>query len=489
VGVAAGDLLPLVLPGHESAAVDVNDDGVDEVSISAGTSLAPQGSQLVDGGGATVSTYANTAGNTFDNGPALNLADYTSVGNVTGTDGSMWAVKGGLTLNGAANLLAVNQNLPFSHVQQAWEIGTGTSPAPAAPGYPRATDDFQLLSNAAIARVAGSGPGRHILAGTGMYQIHAYDSTGQEAPGWPKFTGGWNQPTPAVGDADGDGDLDVTGYTREGWSFLWDTDPDRTAGGSDDGVDACDASNEEWWTSRHDEHGTGNYGTDARPPGTPQGLQAQRSGSTVTFTWTAPGDDWMCGTADRYRVIGSPTPITSPGDGTQIGADEEDPLAAGDGEQLDLTDAQLGGAQHVAILYRDEAGNWGLLASVQVPAAGGGGGGGGEPEPPAEPPANPPLAGPCANVIPGTGGADKLTGTEGGDRISGRRGRDKIKGGAGDDCLRGGRGPDRVSGGEGDDRIHVRGGRRDRVKCGPGEDTVVASATDRVGKSCEEVTD
>ncbi len=124
VGVAAGDLLPLVLPGHESAAVDVDGDDIDEVSISAGTSLAGQGSQLVDGTGTTVSTYANAVANTLDNGPILNLADYTSVGNVSGLPNSIWAVKGGLTVNGAANLLAVNQNLPFSHVEQAWEIGS-----------------------------------------------------------------------------------------------------------------------------------------------------------------------------------------------------------------------------------------------------------------------------------------------------------------------------------------------------------------------------
>ena len=215
----------------------------------------------------------------------------------------------------------------------------------------------------------------------------------------------------------------------------------------------------------------------------PEGLAAQRNGSTVAFTWTAPGDDWMCGTADRYRVIGSPNPITSPTDGTPITSDEEDPAAAEGDEQLDLTDAQLGGANHVAILYRDEAGNWGLLASVQVPAAGGGGG---DPDP--SNPTNPPtVAGPCANTIAGTSGPDKLTGTEGGDRINGQGGPDKIKGGSGDDCLRGGRGPDRISGGDGDDKIHVRGGRRDRVNCGPGDDTVVASKTDRVAKSCETV--
>jgi hypothetical protein len=454
------------------------------VSVSAATSLAGQGSKLVNGSGGTVATYANATGNTLDSGPVLNLADYTSVGNVTGAPNSIWAVKGGLTANGAANLLAVNQNLPFTHVEQAFDLSAVSSQtAPSAPGYPRATDDFQLLSQAPIARVGGTGPGRQILVGTGMYQLHAYGIGGIEPTGWPKFTGGWTQPTPAVGDADGDGDLDVTGNTREGWSFLWDT-----------GTDACESgtpettTNNEWWTARHDERGTGNYGTDSRPPGTPEDLAAQRSGSTVTLTWSAPGDDWMCGTADRYRVIASPNPINSPSDGTPVGPDDEDPLATGEREELALTDTQLGNAAHVAVLHRDDAGNWGLLASVAVPAQAGGGEP--TPTPTPEPPANPPTsAGPCANQIPATSGDDQLTGTDGGDRISGQGGADKIKGGAGDDCLRGGRGRDRISGGAGDDTIHVRGGRRDRVRCGPGDDTVKASASDRVGRSCETVRD
>jgi Ca2+-binding RTX toxin-like protein len=73
--------------------------------------------------------------------------------------------------------------------------------------------------------------------------------------------------------------------------------------------------------------------------------------------------------------------------------------------------------------------------------------------------------------------------------MNGRGGADKIKGGAGDDCLRGGRGGDKVSGGAGDDKIHVRGGRTDKVNCGPGKDTVLASARDKVRKSCERVRD
>ena len=54
VGVAAGDLLPFVLPGHDAAVVDTDGDGVDEVSVSAATSVnGAGGTRLVDADGAT----------------------------------------------------------------------------------------------------------------------------------------------------------------------------------------------------------------------------------------------------------------------------------------------------------------------------------------------------------------------------------------------------------------------------------------------------
>ena len=157
VGVAAGDLLPLVLPGHDAAVLDEDGDGDDEVSVSAATGF---NGRLVDGDGSDVSSYTNTAANSPDQGPVINLADYPSIGDLSGNDNPL-VLKGGLTVNGAANLLAVNQNLPFSHVEQAWDPSDGSPVA----GYPLATDDFQLVSQASVGRVSGSGadapgPGR-----------------------------------------------------------------------------------------------------------------------------------------------------------------------------------------------------------------------------------------------------------------------------------------------------------------------------------------
>jgi Ca2+-binding RTX toxin-like protein len=531
IGVAAGDLLPLVLPSHDAAVLDTNGDGTDEVSVSAGTGVVGAGgAELVDGGGNVISNYTSAASpNVTDTGPILNLADYPSIGDLSG-GGNPSVIKGGLTINGVANLLAVNQNLPFNHVEQAWDPVTGTP----LPGFPRATDDFQLVSQAAVARVSGSGPGSQALVGTGLYQVHAYGADGSEAAGWPKFTGGWTQATPATGDVNGDGNLDVSAVTREGWSFLWSTD-----------VNACAAgANDQWPGFHHDEFNSANYGTDARPPGTPTGLTATpRADGGEDLSWTAPGDDWLCGTADRYELRVSADPISKPSDGTAIG--ERSATAAGGDEQTDsLTAAEVGTARYGAVLYRDDAGNWGRIASVDL-----GRGTGPGPGPGAD----------CSTRIDGTEGTDRLSGGAAGESINGRGGNDRIaagggddcvkagagndrasggtgddrvsgqddndrlRGGAGDDLVRGGEGndrlnggagndrmqgkggrdringadgadvlrgggmPDRVSGGDGDDSIEVVGGGRDRVRCGGGHDVVRAGDSDRVARDCERV--
>jgi hypothetical protein len=504
VGVAAGDLLPLVLPGHDAAVLDTDGDGTDEVSLTAGTGI---GGLVVDGTGAEQAAYQNAVANSPDQGPVLNLADYPAIGDLAG-DGTPLVIKGGLTVNGAANLLATNQNLPFSHVVQAWDPSTGL----AQPGFPRATDDFQLVSMPSIGRVSGSGPERQAIYGTGLYQLHAYGPDGLDAEGWPKFTGGWIYASPSIGDTDGDGDLDVTTLTREGWSFMWDT-----------GVDACDDSNSEWWTYHHDEHGTANYSTDARPPGTATDLAAERDGDAVTLSWYAPGDDWLCGTADRYRVLASHGPIDSPADGDLVAAGSA-ASPAGVIEFADLEAGDLKSATHAGVLYRDDAGNWGLVADVALPRKNGEGDGGGETGggdgpgqsggdtgapagdtgPGDSGAADDGSAGDsgsadggsadgggasaaCSNAIDGSAGDDKLSGTDGPDVIRGLDGADRINARGGDDCVSGQGGEDLLSGGSGDDVIRAAGGGRDRVDCGPGEDIAFINRSRDRARNCEKV--
>jgi hypothetical protein len=270
IGTLTGDILPLVVPSHDAAVVDVDGDGRDEVSISAATGAA----RLVAADGSTIKSFQQVPGpdaQITDRSLQLNLADYPAIGRLQAGEPPA-VVKGGLSTNGVVNLLAVNQNLPFNHTVQAWSLGASRNDPRAGtylPGYPVATDDYQLLSQPALAKVDGSGGGRQALVGTGLYQLHAYGALGAEPKGWPKFLGGWIQSTPAVGDVDGDGRLDVLAFTREGWGFAWGTDaPACSVGGA--------ATNEEWWTFHHDEHGTARHGHDARPPSRPGPLTVER---------------------------------------------------------------------------------------------------------------------------------------------------------------------------------------------------------------------
>jgi Ca2+-binding RTX toxin-like protein len=90
-----------------------------------------------------------------------------------------------------------------------------------------------------------------------------------------------------------------------------------------------------------------------------------------------------------------------------------------------------------------------------------------------------------AAVREGTRGDDRLIGGGRGDVIIGKPGDDRLVGLGGNDTLVGGRGRDRLVGGRGDDTINSRDRARDTVRCGPGWDTVVADAADKVPASCE----
>ena len=161
-------------------------------------------------------------------------------------------------------------------------------------------------------------------------------------------------------------------------------------------------------------------------------------------------------------------PIAHSGDGTQIA---DDAAGSGGGSVArQFGSGAIGNATHLAVLYRDEAGNWGLVADTAIPPAHG------EP-PPAE----------CrTTVLGGTPGDDVLVGTDDSERVIGRAGADHIRAKGGDDCVKPGPGRDHVSAGSGDDVIRARGENKDRINCGPGDDTAFANPKDRL-RGCETV--
>jgi hypothetical protein len=97
------------------------------------------------------------------------------------------------------------------------------------------------------------------------------------------------------------------------------------------------------------------------------------------------------------------------------------------------------------------------------------------------------FGGPGRDRMLGGPGNDGLGGRGGADRMSGGKGPDRLNGGGGNDRLIAGGATNRLSGGGGNDRLFARNGFEDKVRCGRGNDRVVADADDNVLPDCEQV--
>jgi Ca2+-binding RTX toxin-like protein len=71
------------------------------------------------------------------------------------------------------------------------------------------------------------------------------------------------------------------------------------------------------------------------------------------------------------------------------------------------------------------------------------------------------------------------------DQLDGAGGPDELNGDDGADSLKGGSGRDALDGGGGSDFLGSVDGERDRVVCGPGNDTAIVDTNDRVAGGCE----
>ena len=224
--------------------------------------------------------------------------------------------------------------------------GVSRSDGMPLPQYTHQIYGLACLSAPAIADVTGDGA-PDILQPADSGAMHGWDGvSGQNATGWPKWTGGWGLFTPAVGDIDGDGKVEVAEGTREGWLHVWKT-PGLASG------------DDEAWHWHQNDRNTGHYGDDTRPPAGVRDLVVD--GPTLTFT--SPGDDWNSGTPTAYQVFGASVPITADTLSratrlTSTGA----PVAAGTRATVTVPNAQH--YSYVAVRAVDDAGNLGPLRVV-----------------------------------------------------------------------------------------------------------------------------
>ncbi len=159
-------------------------------------------------------------------------------------DGTLDVVTSGGSLNLAINLQSkTNTGLAGANLLAMWSGKTGAM----LPASPMVLEDFTFFNSQAIANLDGDDY-PEVITGSGGYFLHAFNGCGVEPVGWPKFTGQWIISTPAVGDVDGDGKLEVSVGTRDGWLYLWHTEGLTT-------------NIIEWESFHHDAQNTGNHET------------------------------------------------------------------------------------------------------------------------------------------------------------------------------------------------------------------------------------
>lgn len=255
-----GEVLPFVGQGVVGNPViaDINFDGRPEFAMEgiAGVPIFYKVDEELDDEEPIVVARANAAlfgpGSNSLDAPAFPLINHGSVGRLD-PSGALAYVKGTAGFNFASAFAEGGARIVFDHQISAWNMNPAAGDPlqlPFIEGFPQIVEDWQFFMNPALVDMTGDGLSE-ILMGTGGYLVHAFDYKGVDAPGFPKFTGGWIISSPTVGDLNGDGRFEVVTLTRNGWLYAWSTE-------------AATTNRVDWASYGHDAQNTNNYATPLR---------------------------------------------------------------------------------------------------------------------------------------------------------------------------------------------------------------------------------
>jgi hypothetical protein len=248
-GFIAAEILPFVGKGNPNspAAGDMDGDGDDEF-VAAGLGGLLRILQA-DGSGdfameSTVSAYGDNA--TTDELASLPMINNPTVADMDG-DGQLDIVNGTVGTGLISLATAGGRRAKFDHTLSAWRGQNGYF----HDGFPQVVNDYQFFMNYAVGDIDGDGQWNSV-SGDGGYFVHAFNTDGSQAAGFPKYTQGWHITTPALGDIDGDERIDVVAQNREGWLWMWES-LGHVGGPASQTLPAI-----QWAGFHHDDQNTGN---------------------------------------------------------------------------------------------------------------------------------------------------------------------------------------------------------------------------------------
>ena len=265
-----------------------------------------------------------------------------------GTPNYMQSTAGALTLT--ASLDIAGQASLIHVYDQAWDPSDGTTLS----GFPTDQEGFPFFNSPVVTSLTDDNTAS-MIASNDSYWIHARGPDGTEAPGFPKWTGQWTSFGGVVGDPKLDRQQYLAYGSREGQLFLW------KVGGSPN-------KNDEWWHYRHDEHNSGSYGRDTRPPAGVKIVVKKRSKKKALLTWRAPGNNGVSnGKVAGYEVYVSRKPIKlSKLKAKGVKRVRSPKIARPFGKQSVLVKAKGRKKLYVAVRSRDATGNYSTMSLKTV---------------------------------------------------------------------------------------------------------------------------
>ena len=279
--------------------------------------------------------------------PAIPAVGHPAFGNLGGTSPSFVAPAAGVI---RAADLGINEYQGGQDFVAAWNTDTSVF----RPGFPTPVSDLSFLTGPSVGDIDGLS-GEEIVGGTASLDYYGFNAAGTPASTkWPKLSADWTVANPAIGslgttDTNSSARKVVVEMTRAGNVFAYTTDAPACSPGS-------------WPRFHHDNASSGDYSRDAVSPGKP--TNATISGANVTFT--APGDDLLCGTANHYEIVQSNTRISEANfsSGQPVGGAPA-PGAAGTTQSFAIP---ANPKRFIAIRAVDDQGNVGRIAQVETPS-------------------------------------------------------------------------------------------------------------------------
>ncbi|MBK8293235.1 MAG: hypothetical protein IPK93_00085 [Solirubrobacterales bacterium] len=230
---------------------------------------------------------------------------------------------------------------------QAWDPATGDT----LDSFPTDQDGFPFFVSPIVANLTNDNT-TSMISSNDSYWIHARGPDGKEAPGFPKWTGQWTSFGGVVGDPNYDGQQNLAYGTREGQLFMW------KVGGSPEKSD-------EWSHYRHDEHNSGNYGKDVKPPAGVS-VKVKRNKKRAKLTWHAPGQNGVSnGKISKYEIYRSGKSISIPSLAT-TSAVKAPAIGEPGAKQTLRVNAKTKKPFYIGIRSQDSAGNWSQLSVAKV---------------------------------------------------------------------------------------------------------------------------